>query len=169
MPLVSDVPSTPVLRHGFQKPRAPLPGLADVVAVACGEAHSACLAAGGEAHAWGDNSTGQCGAGGGLLGGPSTVLGALVAMVGVQLASKYPTSYMGEEAFWEHDWPYRLGYQWLAVSLYRYKYYFGWLLAEGACNLAGLGYAPATDKKAANWQLVSNVEVRASRIACLSA
>ena len=30
-------------------------------AIACGEAHSACLTAAGDVFAWGDNSTGQCG------------------------------------------------------------------------------------------------------------
>lgn len=74
----ADAPSTPVLRHGFQKPRAPLPGLGRVIAIACGEAHSACLVTGGVAYAWGDNSTGQCGVGTALLA-PVAGLGACVA------------------------------------------------------------------------------------------
>ena len=59
----ADAASSAVLRSGFQKPRAPLPELPRIAAVACGEAHSACLAASGEVYAWGDNSTGQCAAG----------------------------------------------------------------------------------------------------------
>ncbi len=75
--------TSPVLRIGFQKPRSPvLLGRADeearadageeaggeeaggvgaIVAIACGEAHSACLTSKGFLFAWGDNSTGQCG------------------------------------------------------------------------------------------------------------
>jgi hypothetical protein len=71
----SEAVGNPLLRVGFQKPRAPLDmgslGGVDeggVVAIACGEAHSACLTAAGSVFAWGDNSTGQCGAvGGGAL------------------------------------------------------------------------------------------------------
>ena len=84
-----DAPTTPILRNGFQKPRSPLPefggsagdsggegeggvgvgGDGHVVSIACGEAHSACLLSNGQVFAWGDNSTGQCGAGGDLVNG----------------------------------------------------------------------------------------------------
>ena len=61
----ADAQTTAVLRHGFQKPRYPLPLDVEgaVVAIACGEAHSACLTSCGDVYAWGDNSTGQCGSG----------------------------------------------------------------------------------------------------------
>jgi alpha-tubulin suppressor-like RCC1 family protein len=62
----ADAVGNTLLRVGFQKPRQPLSLAETPVAIACGEAHSACLTAGGELYAWGDNSTGQCGAQGGL-------------------------------------------------------------------------------------------------------
>eukprot|EP00962_Isochrysis_galbana_P039432 scaffold14102_cov128-Isochrysis_galbana.AAC.8 len=52
------------LRHGFQKPREPLQ-LPPATAVAAGALHSAAVAAEGLLYAWGDNSVGQCGCGGG--------------------------------------------------------------------------------------------------------
>ena len=67
----ADARTSPVLRNGFQKPRDCLvEGLSAcesrIVAIACGEAHSACLTAAGEVFAWGDSSTGQCGSTSGL-------------------------------------------------------------------------------------------------------
>ena len=46
------------------------------VAVACGSAHSAALVAGGFVLAWGDNTSGQCGAGGPTVGRASYSLAA---------------------------------------------------------------------------------------------
>lgn len=55
--------SNSALRHGFQKPREPLQ-LPPATAVTAGALHSAAVA-GGVLYAWGDNSVGQCGCGGG--------------------------------------------------------------------------------------------------------
>ena len=79
----ADALASPVLRNGFQKPRSPLADLpTDIVSIACGEAHSACLCASGELYAWGDNSTGQCGGGhsGRLTFGQSVPTASLVSM-----------------------------------------------------------------------------------------
>jgi lysophospholipid acyltransferase len=38
---------------------------------------------------------------------------------------------------------------------HRYRYYFGWLVAQGACIMSGLGYDPQKD----NWEAVENVRV----------
>ena len=65
------------LRSGFQKPCQPLELGGDVVAVACGAAHSAAVLAEGVLLLWGDNSRGQC-SGGGAAG--AAALGRLVAM-----------------------------------------------------------------------------------------
>ncbi|KAL1495793.1 hypothetical protein AB1Y20_016654 [Prymnesium parvum] len=76
-----DAVASPVLRNGFQKPRAPLEfrlsPLANetvpALAVACGANHSAALVEGGVVFAWGDNSSGQCGSGGATVPVPSVL------------------------------------------------------------------------------------------------
>eukprot|EP00162_Nutomonas_longa_P006201 comp16786_c0_seq1/m.27307 comp16786_c0_seq1/g.27307 ORF comp16786_c0_seq1/g.27307 comp16786_c0_seq1/m.27307 type:complete len:344 (-) comp16786_c0_seq1:108-1139(-) len=45
----------------------------------------------------------------------------------------------------------------LAVNLTRYKYYFAWFLAEGACTMAGLGYNGRDEKGVAKWDKLSQV------------
>lgn len=53
----------------------------------------------------------------------------------------------------------RIRWNWIVLFFARCKYYFAWLVAEGSTNLAGFGYEPATDKKAASWEGVKNIDI----------
>lgn len=48
-------------------------------------------------------------------------------------------------------------YNIMAMQIYRCGFYFAWLIAEGACNVAGLGYAGLDTEGKPRWDLVTNV------------
>ena len=54
---------------------------------------------------------------------------------------------------------YKFGHIMVSMQLYRCTYYFAWLLAEGCCSMAGLGYK-GTDKegKDLGWGKICNVK-----------
>ena len=80
---------------------------------------------------------------------------SFVFMAGVVLGGAFDTQFMSTEEYWALPLLHRLGYQWLSVTMYRYKYYFGWFLAEGGCNAAGFGF----DSVKGTWDLITNVKV----------
>jgi len=48
---------------------------------------------------------------------------------------------------------------WIHPTLFRMKYYFGWYMSEGACNLAGIGYNGLDKKNQPKWDRCRNVDV----------
>jgi len=80
---------------------------------------------------------------------------ALVFMGGVMIGDMFDVKFMSTDAYWALPLFHRLGYQWLSVTMYRYKYYFGWFLAEGGCNAAGFGH----DEESGSWDKITNVRV----------
>jgi len=53
---------------------------------------------------------------------------------------KFSLLYCRNTEFFNHSFLYRVFYVWLGTSLCRFPYYFAWLLSEGSCVLAGVGY-----------------------------
>lgn len=51
-------------------------------------------------------------------------------------------------------------YAWVSLIVLRTKYYFGWLMAEGACVLGGIGFRGYDAKtKAPRWDAVNNIDI----------
>merc|ERR1711916_369026 len=84
---------------------------------------------------------------------------ALVFMGGVMIGDMFDVKFMSTDAYWALPLFHRLGYQWLSVTMYRYKYYFGWFLAEGGCNAAGFGH----DEESGSWDKIMNNAARGLR------
>lgn len=98
---------------------------------------------------------------------PSTILPALqvfffclVCFGFTNVKAMYPASYMtSPEFFTSFNYLQRFFYMQLSVSLHRFQYYFIWLLAEGACVLAGLGYVYNQKEDKVTWDRCSNVDI----------
>lgn len=76
--------------------------------------------------------------------------------------SKFPAGTLLTSAkfFTTGTWLYRYAVIWVALVGVRFKYYFGWKIAEGAACMAGLGYN-GIDKTTARhkWNRVENIDV----------
>eukprot|EP00163_Fabomonas_tropica_P019341 TRINITY_DN3393_c3_g1_i6.p1 TRINITY_DN3393_c3_g1~~TRINITY_DN3393_c3_g1_i6.p1 ORF type:complete len:276 (+),score=62.31 TRINITY_DN3393_c3_g1_i6:820-1647(+) len=71
----------------------------------------------------------------------------------------YPLEFMVSGSFSRMSIVSKLIYMNASITLARFKYYFGWGLAEGACTLAGLGYN-GTDKNGNHkWDKLQQVNV----------
>jgi len=77
----------------------------------------------------------------------------------VVLAAMYPVKILAtDEYLYQWSWPVKLVLVYALPSLSRMKYYFGWSLSEGVCNLCGIGYN-GTDKQGnPKWDRCSNVD-----------
>lgn len=58
----------------------------------------------------------------------------------------------------QHSLLKRVGHMILASVVIRCNYYFAWILADGANNVAGLGFLPGKNHKG-TWDHISNVNV----------
>ncbi|PRP74261.1 hypothetical protein PROFUN_12008 [Planoprotostelium fungivorum] len=54
---------------------------------------------------------------------------------------------------------------WIHPGLFRMKYYFGWYMSEGACNMVGIGYSGLDKSGKPKWDRCRNVTVTAVEIA----
>jgi hypothetical protein len=83
----------------------------------------------------------------------------LVVLVGVFLQMQYPLIYCRTSEFVEQT-PFlmRIFYIWFAAVLQRFPYYFAWLLSEGSCIMAGIGYSGVKDGKV-TWNRATNVKI----------
>lgn len=97
---------------------------------------------------------------------PSSFLPAMKAFLigilcfgGIILSGKFPiqvattTEFLNDTSFF-----YRFMYVQIAITLVRFQYYFIWMISEGACILAGLGYNGEKNGKIM-WDRVSNVDI----------
>jgi len=84
---------------------------------------------------------------------------SLLLSCGLILSSKYPISWMYTAAFSNLPFLYRYFYMCFSVSLVRYRYYFGWKIAEGGANACGLGYNGVDSKGEYRWDRISNANV----------
>lgn len=75
---------------------------------------------------------------------------------------KYPCGALltNPQFFKTGTWLHRYGVMWIALAGVRFKYYFGWKIAEGAACMGGIGYN-GTDKTtgAHKWDRVENISV----------
>eukprot|EP01012_Entosiphon_sulcatum_P031119 TRINITY_DN3885_c0_g1_i1.p1 TRINITY_DN3885_c0_g1~~TRINITY_DN3885_c0_g1_i1.p1 ORF type:complete len:493 (-),score=109.07 TRINITY_DN3885_c0_g1_i1:67-1545(-) len=77
------------------------------------------------------------------------LLQVAVTYVGMHLSGRNPITYCLTDAFvQDHPLWWRVGYMWLSVVLYRFKYYLCWLLAEAGCIACGLAYNGKVDPAA---------------------
>jgi len=75
--------------------------------------------------------------------------------------STYPTyTLLNDKEFLANGILSRLPILWISLLGYRFKYYFGWKIAEGACIMSGLGYN-GVDKESGKhlWNRVEAVDV----------
>ncbi|XP_063724893.1 lysophospholipid acyltransferase 1-like isoform X2 [Symsagittifera roscoffensis] len=54
---------------------------------------------------------------------------------------------------------YKVGYCWIAMFLFRLRYYFTWKLAESSCYASGLGFSGWTEEGKEKWELVRNGDI----------
>ncbi|KAJ1976533.1 Lysophospholipid acyltransferase [Dimargaris verticillata] len=84
---------------------------------------------------------------------------SLVPILGVVLlAPHFPIDYMLSAEYGALSWAHRVGYLLLACHCTRLPYYGAWIMADGACVVAGLGfsgYDPMTG--APRWDRMTNV------------
>ena len=86
------------------------------------------------------------------------------SFAGMELSKQFPIGYTQTEEYLHHSllgsallW--RILYQFVAVTLSRFKYYFVWNLAEAGCIASGLGYAGVDAKTGAvSWDSVNNID-----------
>jgi len=97
---------------------------------------------------------------------PSTIIPALIKLgsslilfCGVILSGYYSIDWMFTRDFDALFFINRYLYMGFSVSLVRYKYYFGWKIAEGGANACGLGYNGVDDKGKYKWDRISNANV----------
>lgn len=80
------------------------------------------------------------------------------------IAAKFPAvAMLGSKTFFETgNKATQYAQVWVALLGHRFKYYFGWKIAEGSACMSGLGYN-GTDKKtgAARWDRVENISISA--------
>jgi lysophospholipid acyltransferase len=88
-----------------------------------------------------------------------TLAMGLACTVPITLAGSFPMSYASTPEFLSHNIVYRHVYCSISFILIRFNYYFAWLLAEGACILAGLGYNGLGRDAKARWDRVTNVRI----------
>jgi lysophospholipid acyltransferase len=98
---------------------------------------------------------------------PSTIVPSLLALLKglaclplVIVSGFFPVNYLVSEAFLHAPFLERAGRIWLHTVFCRQRYYFGWFLAEGACNASGIGYN-GVDKKTGKslWDRCSNMDM----------
>lgn len=65
----------------------------------------------------------------------------------------------GDEFVENTTLPYKVFYLMAATILVRTKYYHAWLLADGICNMSGLGFVGYDSKGEPKWDGTSNVDV----------
>jgi hypothetical protein len=58
----------------------------------------------------------------------------------------------------------RWWYSWVSLFFIRFKYYFAWKVAEGACVMAGFGFqgyvtSPDGQCKVKGWEGISNIDI----------
>jgi hypothetical protein len=88
-----------------------------------------------------------------------------LALTLVAMTQGITASQLHDEGFLSSStWFTRVGWFWVVLFFARCKYYFAWLVAEGATNLAGFGYVQAAagrDGKVvpANWERIKNMDV----------
>jgi len=103
---------------------------------------------------------------------PSTFLPSLLAFVKallflplVVLSGFYPVPYLVTPAFLAASFLEKVGRMWLHVALCRQRYYFGWFLAEGACNATAVGYNGVDKAGKPKWDRCSNMDVLSVELA----
>lgn len=78
------------------------------------------------------------------------------------ISMKYPCAALltSPEFFSTGSWMYRYTVIWVALVGYRFKYYFGWKIAEGAACMGGIGYNGVDKTTGAHkWDRVENISV----------
>ena len=64
------------------------------------------------------------------------------------------------EEFMKNAWAYRYAYTWVALFCIRFKYYFAWKNAEGACNIYYCGFEGFDDKgEPKGWEHSNNIDI----------
>jgi len=85
-------------------------------------------------------------------------IATLGVSIGVILNMKFSLYYCRQEEFYSQPFLYKVGYIWMAASLCRFPYYFAWMLSEGSCILAGIGYS-GTKNGVPEWDRATNCRV----------
>lgn len=64
------------------------------------------------------------------------------------------------EEFMKNAWAYRYAYTWFSLFCIRFKYYFAWKNAEGACNIYYCGFEGFDEKgEPKGWENSNNVDI----------
>jgi len=84
---------------------------------------------------------------------------SFVLMGGVLLGGKFPFSFELSPEFAESSFLFKCYYIWIAALMSRFPYYFAWVIAEGACNLCGIGFSGYDGNKNPKWERATNVHV----------
>lgn len=89
------------------------------------------------------------------------VVGVVAMALHLYLSGLFPLSNIYNSTFIAtHNPLYRFGYTYLALTGYRFMYYFAWKVAEGASIIAGFGFE-GFDKegRALGWRGVENIDI----------
>lgn len=64
------------------------------------------------------------------------------------------------EEYLQKPWFHRYAYSWVALAFIRFKYYFAWKNAEGACNIYYCGFEGFDEKgEAKGWEHSNNIDI----------
>jgi len=83
-----------------------------------------------------------------------------LVLIGAVLLGKYfPFDYELSEEFMQSPFYFKCYYIWVAALMSRFPYYFAWVIAEGACNLCGIGFSGYDGNNKPKWDRATNVHV----------
>ncbi|KAL1115680.1 hypothetical protein AAG570_005970, partial [Ranatra chinensis] len=87
------------------------------------------------------------------------VCSIIYALIFTNFISYFPMKRVKEDDFFDKSMMSQLVYLYIATGLVRFKYYHAWILADGICNLSGIGFNGYESDGAPKWDLISNVDV----------